>query len=1491
MRAPFRRLRRTLVPVVVALAAHSCAGEPTGLGDEPQRDGRLTLAITGLPTGVSANVTITGPDGVSRTATTSTQLDQLARGRWTIAAGPAATALDRWAPSPTRQEVDLGAVANATANVAYAIASARLAVHVSGLPSGVAAVVSIAGPAGFTRALTGSAELGLLVPGTYTINVADVTSGGHTYRAAATTALTLAASTTPVQVAVAYGATTGAMTIAVAGLPDRASPDILLTGPGGFSRQLAAPTKLEGLAPGTYTVEAAPVTTAVGRWDAAPASQQVTVTAGADTPTTVSYAIATARLAVNVVGLPAGTAASATVSGPGGFARAVGSSTTLELLAPGTYVVTASPVAAGGRTYLPSPTSMSVALAASTTTQQVTITYAAGVGTLAVVVGGLPAGTDAAVTVTGEGGFTRSVTASTTIEGLSPGTYTVATMSVTTSAGRWDATRATQQVVVSVGATTTAAVEYAVATARLAISIDGLPTGVSANVTVTGPGGFARTLAASATLELLAPGSYTVTAAAVTSGGVRYDPVPANTTLSLVASSSLQSTGISYAAGTGALAVGINGLPDGVAGAVTVSGAGGFARTLTATATLAGLAPGTYTVAATAVTTSTGRWEPSPPTQSVTVVAGATATASVNHAIVTGRLAIVVAGLRSGLAASIAVTGPGGFATTLTASDTLELLAPGTYQYAPAAVSSEGITWSPTPSTPTSIAVAASATVQRVDVTYAATTGALAVSVTGLPSGASAAVRVTGPGGFMRSLTGSATLDGLVPGTYTVDGAPVATSNGRWDAAPASQQVTVSAGATAPASVTYALATARLSLTIRGLPAGTAASVAVSGPNGYSRQVTESTTLELLAPGTYTIAATQVTAGGRTYMPTPVSTSVALVASETEHPVTIDYVVRTGALAVTVSGLPSATNAAVAVSGPDGFARDLVATTTLDALTPGTYTVAAASVTTATDRWDATPRSQAAAVAAGATATALVSYAVATARLAVTITGLPAGTPASVLVSRPDGYSRTLTETAMLDLLEPGAYTVSAATVAAGGQTYDPSPATSNLTLVASTTASSASVTYAPRTPPPAGEQWSVLATVNTGTGSGTVATISTPGRARAVFLQLVPSAGSGAASPALHARGVAMRNGASTIQYGVQGSVSVSGSHGLNRGYIRNDCALLLPSANGDGTTRGRLTVRMTDTGVTLDASEAFGQDVRVAVMVLGGTRFTDASVGTMIIRRNAATEDVALGFTPVAGRYVAGALYDYSNRAWSYPGEELTAATVVANHGGGFATGPSADQAFAWWGGSYEGGATSSWRDGALIYSESYRGDGPGQHWTLNGPITNGLRLNRITGGDGLVALVWAIASATDGLFTAGSTSLGAGGTTALGAHGGTPRAALLAMVPHLTGNVASYPAPSPDAHTTGFAARSDAGVTTQSAIAHLSQYVSGTRPATSHRTDADVLLEMAVGQTNGALAARHRLAFTATGATLSRLDASGAAIQAPSVRSRVGFVLIGR
>ena len=74
----------------------------------------------------------------------------------------------------------------------------------------------------------------------------------------------------------------------------------------------------------------------------------------------------------------------------------------------------------------------------------------------------------------------------------------------------------------------------------LLVSVSGLPPGTAAAVTVSGPDGYSHAVSASEMLSDLAPGGYTVTAQAVSSGGHDYNPSAAvqNVTVSHVAQAS-----------------------------------------------------------------------------------------------------------------------------------------------------------------------------------------------------------------------------------------------------------------------------------------------------------------------------------------------------------------------------------------------------------------------------------------------------------------------------------------------------------------------------------------------------------------------------------------------------------------------------------------------------------------------------------------------------------------------------------------------------------------------------------------------------------------------------------------------------------------------------------------------------------------------------------------------------------------------------------------
>ena len=110
--------------------------------------------------------------------------------------------------------------------------------------------------------------------------------------------------------------------------------------------------------------------------------------------------------------------------------------------------------------------------------------------------------------------------------------------------------------------------------------------------------------------------------------------------------------------------------------------------------------------------------------------------------------------------------------------------------------------------------------------------GSLQLTISGLPSGVAAQVSVTGPGGFSQAVTASQTLSALTPGSYTVTGTLVTSGLVSYTPAPVSQSISVAAGSTGAATVSYSAATLSLALQeVANLPGA----VFAAAPQGDAR--------------------------------------------------------------------------------------------------------------------------------------------------------------------------------------------------------------------------------------------------------------------------------------------------------------------------------------------------------------------------------------------------------------------------------------------------------------------------------------------------------------------------------------------------------------------------------------------------------------------------------------------------------------------------------
>jgi len=420
---------------------------------------------------------------------------------------------------------------------------------------------------------------------------------------------------------------------------------------------------------------------------------------------------------------------------------------------------------------------------------------------------------------------------------------------------------------------------------------------------------------------------------------------------------------------------------------------------------------------------------------------------------------LTVSGLPGGVEGDVVVRG-NGVEKVLKASGVLEL-PEGEYTVEAAEVSGpQGEVYAPTvQGSPVRVEYGKTAEV-RVDYAVRQDTlpAILTVVIQGLPSGVEGRVTVYGPGGVSWNLTSTTTLRGVRAGTYSVFADSVVAGGRTYTPKVEPSSLTLSGGGTATVVVQYLPPdTGYLAVEITGLPSGAEGDVEVRSGDSLVATLKASRVLEVVV-GSYLVVAKDVVFQGTTYrgVVSPFSAEVRKGATAL---VRVSYapVYTTGTLVVTVSGLPSGVNADVVVEGPNGFRRALTRTTTLDGLSPGTYTVTARDLATPGGVYRATVQGSPVRVEAGATSGVGVSYqldlATAPGDLLVEVNGLPSGALASVRVQGPGGFDRSITQTTLLSSLPAGYYTVSAGDVVYSGRTYRATVSGSPVRVGGSTTA------------------------------------------------------------------------------------------------------------------------------------------------------------------------------------------------------------------------------------------------------------------------------------------------------------------------------------------------------------------------------------------------------------------------------------------------------
>jgi hypothetical protein len=265
---------------------------------------------------------------------------------------------------------------------------------------------------------------------------------------------------------------------------------------------------------------------------------------------------------------------------------------------------------------------------------------------------------------------------------------------------------------------------------------------------------------------------------------------------------------------TGSLVVQASGLPTGLTATYQIVAADGAQRTVSAGDTVRNLAPGTTTIRPSSPRSATiGRWIPFAETFDATIVAGQTATRAISFLAAPVILQMNSVGLPSNAIASARFTGPDGATYTTTAGVPFLAPSPGQWTLAGLPVIAADYAWNPT-GEPISRALLPGDTAIA-NVPYVATTGAIRVSTPGLDS--TLQPRFTLRSGTVTlTRTGAGTFGNLAPGTWELTASTFAVTGFRFTPNVATQVLTVTAGTTAAAAVSYLSVPVPTNLSVEG---------------------------------------------------------------------------------------------------------------------------------------------------------------------------------------------------------------------------------------------------------------------------------------------------------------------------------------------------------------------------------------------------------------------------------------------------------------------------------------------------------------------------------------------------------------------------------------------------------------------------------------------------------------------------------------------------
>src|SRR5690554_2520848 len=146
MKRPGRhRLRTGMYVLATALVLAACTQAPPPEGEQDEV-GTLIVDVTGLPGGVAADVTVSGPS-FNQTITASQTFTNIDAGSYTVSAGEVTDGADAYAPKVTGSPATVTDGGTVTVRVEYVFLDPALVgtlqVDITGLPPGTDAGVTV----------------------------------------------------------------------------------------------------------------------------------------------------------------------------------------------------------------------------------------------------------------------------------------------------------------------------------------------------------------------------------------------------------------------------------------------------------------------------------------------------------------------------------------------------------------------------------------------------------------------------------------------------------------------------------------------------------------------------------------------------------------------------------------------------------------------------------------------------------------------------------------------------------------------------------------------------------------------------------------------------------------------------------------------------------------------------------------------------------------------------------------------------------------------------------------------------------------------------------------------------------------------------------------------------------------------------------------------------------------------------------------------------